>query len=131
MRTVAILLMFLGGLLVGVVFVAVQPPREVPMSPFPALGAVPEPAAAAAVAQAVASGDAAALATSLDEEGVRGLGRAIGVVPLIEEVRFAGTAAVGDNVLVGYVVRGSDGQGPSISGFTVTVDASGKVIAIR
>jgi hypothetical protein len=131
MRTSIVLVVFLGGLLVGVVAMALMP-RPAPVeSPYPALGAVPEPPIAAAVAQAVESGDAASLAAALDEESVRGLGRAIGPVPIIEEVRFSGTAALGDNILVGYLVIGSDGQGPSISGFTVTVDQGGTVVGIR
>jgi hypothetical protein len=131
MRTSLILLVFVGGLLGGIVAIALQP-RPTPVeSPYPALGAVPEPPIAAAVAEAVEKGDATSLAAALDEESVRGLGRAIGPVPIIDEVRFAGTAALGENVLVGYLVLGSDGQGPSISGFTVTVDQGGTVVGIR
>jgi hypothetical protein len=131
MRTSIVLVVFLGGLLVGIAAIALLP-RPVPVeSPYPALGAVPEPPIAAAVAQAVEAGDAASLAAALDEESVRGLGRAIGPVPIIDEVRFAGSAALGENILVGYLVVGSDGQGPSISGFTVTVDQGGRVVGIR
>jgi hypothetical protein len=131
MRTSVILGVFLGGLIVGLVAVSLVPPQEVPPSPYPALAPVPEPPIAAAIAMAIESGDAASLASTLDEESVRGLGRAIGVVPLIQDVRFSGAAALGDSVLVGYLVLGSDAQGPSISGFTVTVDPSGTVVAIR
>jgi len=131
MKNAAILVVFLGGLVVGIVVTAVQPRAPQAESPYPALGAVPEPPVAAALAAAVETGDAGVLATNLDEEGVRGLRRAIGQVPIIEEVRFSGTAALGDSVLVGYLVIGQDAQGPSISGFTVTVDPSGKVVAIR
>jgi hypothetical protein len=131
MRSWLVLFVFVAGVIAGMAVLAIQPPRAEPVSPYPALGAVPEPPVAAALAQAVESGDATLLASTLDEEGVRGLGRAIGPVPIIEEVRFAGTAALGDSVLVGYLVIGSDAQGPSISGFTVTVDEGGKVVAVR
>ena len=131
MRNAVILLVFLGGLAAGVVVSVIQPAQPELESPYPALGAVPEPVAAAALAATVEAGDAGTLASTLDEEAIRGLGRAIGVVPIIEDVRFAGTAALGDSVLVGYIVVGSDPQGPSISGFTVTVDPSGKVVSIR
>ena len=131
MRTSVVLIVFLGGVLAGAVLLALQPQPQEAVSPYPALGAVPEPPVAAALADAVEAGDALSLASSLDEEAVRGLGRAVGPVPIIEEVRFAGTAALGDSVLVGYLVIGSDAQGPSISGFTVTVDQGGRVVAIR
>jgi hypothetical protein len=131
MRNAIILAVFIGGIAAGVAVTALQPPQQEVASPYPALEAVPEPSAAAAVAAAVKAGDASSLAAVLDQEAVQGLGRAIGGVPIIDDVRFAGTAALGDSVLVGYIVTGSDAQGPSISGFTVTVDPSGKVVAIR
>jgi hypothetical protein len=131
MRTSVTLVAFVVGLLVGVGVMALQPPPATVESPYPALGAVPEPPEAAAIAALVEAGDAATLATTLEQETIQGLSRAVGVVPIIEDVRFSGAAAVGDTVLAGYLVVGSDGQNPAISGFTVTVDGSGTVISIR
>ncbi len=131
MRTAVILGVFLGGVVVGLAVTALQPQEPMAVSPFPELGAVPEPAAAAAIASALEGGDVTTLVADLTDEEVRALDRALILVPTIGEVRFAGAAAVGLDTVVGYVVLGADTQGPSISGFTVTVDAAGKVVSIR
>jgi hypothetical protein len=131
MRTSVTLGAFAVGLVLGLGAIALQPPVPRAESPYPALGAVPEPAEAAAIASHVRSGDASTLAMSLDQAAIEGLSRAIGVIPIIEDVRFSGAAAVGDSIVAGYLVYGSDGTNSLTSGFTVAVDSSGTVIAIR
>lgn len=125
-----VLLLFVLGLLGGIGLG--QATRErAPANPYGTLPLTAEPAAAAAIIDAIRIDDAHALANQLDGELLGSLGEAIDPVVDVLEVRFAGASERSGDTLSAYVVQGRTLQGQELLvGFVLRVRGD-KVVGIN
>jgi hypothetical protein len=124
------LIVFAFGLVAGALASQlVNPPP--PPSPWRALPAVEEPAAAAAVAGLLVREDAQGLARALDLQLLQRLASSIEPLIEIHEVSFTGATERGGDILSSYVAGGRDQTGqPVIVGVVFRV-RDGKVIGVN
>lgn len=124
------LIVFAFGLLAGALgSQLVNPPP--PPSPWRALPAVEEPAAAAAVAGMLVRDDAQGLARALELQLLQRLASSIEPLIEIDEVSFTGATERGGDILSSYVAGGRDGSGQrAIVGVVFRV-RDGKVIGVN
>jgi len=128
--TVAVLALFVLGLVAGVTVGQATRPRP-PVSPFPPLPLVSEPAVAAQVTAAIASDDARALARSVDGQMLGALGESLVPITDVFEVRFVGAVEKSGDTLSAYVVQGRDLQGTQLLvGYVLRVRGD-KVIGVN
>lgn len=104
------LALFVAGVVVGVIaFFAVNPPP--PPNPYPTVPPVAEPPVAAAVANALATDDARALAQTADAETLQVLGEALQPLVEVTDVKFLRAVGVNRDTLAAYIASGRDSQG--------------------
>lgn len=128
--TVAVLALFVLGLVAGIVVGQATRPRP-PVNPFPPLPPASEPAVAAQVAAAIVNDDARALARSVEGELLGALGQSLVPITDVFEVRFVGAVEKSGDTLSAYVVQGRDLQGTQLLvGYVLRVRGD-KVIGVN
>ena len=124
------LFVFALGLAVGAVAAQFANPAP-PESPWRALPAVDEPAAAAQVSRMLVSDDATGLARSMDIQLLQRLAQSIEPLVEIDETLFTGATERGGDILSAYVAGGRDGSGQRFIVGIVFRVRDGKVIGVN
>lgn len=121
MRGLLVVFMFFVGLAGGgLAYIATAP--RMPDNPYKQMDRIPEPAAGASVATAVAAGDARALARQLDKDILKQLGNALEPLVDVHETKFVGAVDRDGRVFSAYVAQGKDPRGGKvIVGFVLRV----------
>ena len=96
---------------------------------FPALPTTGEPPIAAVVAQHLAANDAQALSESLEQDVLDAIRAQVAPLTALERVTFVNAAALDDQILVAYVVEGTDTSGARGIVGLIMVVRDGAVVA--
>lgn len=123
-------LVFAGGAIVGVLGAQLANPSP-PESPWRALPAVEEPAAAASVAALLTVDDARGLARAIDTQLLQQLGKAIEPLVDIDEVTFTGATERQGDILSAYVAGGRSQAGEKVIVGVVLRVRDGKVVGVN
>ena len=96
---------------------------------FPALPLIGQPPVAAVVAEHLAANDAQALSDSLEQEALDAIRAQINPLTKVERVTFISATALEDQILVAYVVEGTDNTGARGIVGLIMVVRDGAVVA--
>jgi hypothetical protein len=129
--TALTLVLFVAGIAFGVggeqVATAAPPPSAGPS--FPSLAVVPEPGAAAFVAQQLSRNDPKTLSEAVPPDVLDAINRQLTPFVVVDRIEFEGATALNGEILSSYVVHGRDNTGGRGIVGLILVVRDGEVVA--